>query len=108
MKKQRLYRVVFQAQGEVIEIFAKEVTQGGLFGFVEIGDLVFGERSTVVVDPAEEKLQEKFKDVESFFLPLHAVIRVDVVNKQGKAKISKIEGGSNVTPFPIYTPTAER
>ena len=107
MSKQRLYRVVYQAQGELIEIFAKEVSQGGLFGFVEIGELVFGERSSVVVDPAEEKLQEQFKDVDSFFVPLHAVTRIDVVNKQGKAKISKIEGGSKVTPFPIYTPGAE-
>ncbi len=105
MSKQHLYRVVYQAQGEVIEIFARQVSQGGLFGFIEIGELVFGERSSVVVDPAEERLKEQFKDVDSFFLPMHSVLRVDVVNKQGKAKISKAEGGSNVTPFPIYTPT---
>ncbi len=108
MSKQRLYRVVYQAQSEVIEIFAKQVSQGGLFGFVEIGELVFGERSSVVVDPGEEKLKDQFKDVESFFVPLHAVVRIDVVNKQGTAKISKIEGGSKVTPFPVYTPSAER
>ncbi len=103
MSKKRLYRVVFQGQGELIEIFARQVSQGGLFGFVEIGELVFGERSTVVVDPSEEKLKEQFKDVDSFFVPLHAVVRIDVVNKQGTAKISKLEGGGKVTPFPIYT-----
>lgn len=91
----------------MIEIYAREVSQGAMFGFVEIGDLVFGERSSVVVDPSEEKLQEQFKDVESFFVPLHAVARIDVVKKQGKAKISKIEGGSKVTPFPVYTPGGE-
>ncbi len=107
MSKQRLYKVVYQGQGEIIEVFAREVTQGGLFGFVEIGQLVFGERSSVVVDPAEEKLKETFKNVESFFLPLHAVLRIDVVNKQGTAKISKVEDGGKVTPFPIYTQKPE-
>lgn len=107
MSKKHLYRVIFQSQGEVIEIFARQVSQGGLFGFIEIGELVFGERSTVVVDPSEEKLKEQFKDVESFYLPMHAVIRLDVVSKQGTAKISKLEGDGKVTPFPIYTQKPE-
>ena len=107
MSKKRIYRVVFQSQDEVIEIFAKEVSQGGMFGFVEIGDLVFGERSSLVVDPSEEKLKDQFEDVESFFIPMHAVVRIDVVKKKGTAKISKIDGGGKVTPFPIYTPSAD-
>ena len=43
--EKRLYRVVFLNQGKVYEIFARIVAQGGLFGFVEIEDLVFGEKS---------------------------------------------------------------
>jgi len=31
------------------------VSHGSLFGFIEVEELVFGERTTVVVDPAEEK-----------------------------------------------------
>lgn len=107
MSKKRLYRVVFQGQGEVVEIFARNVSQGGLFGFVEIGELVFGERSSLVVDPSEEKLKEQFKDVESFFVPMHTVLRIDVVSKQGTAKIHKIEGGGKVTTLPIYTRTPD-
>jgi len=33
------------------------VSHGNLFGFIEVEELVFGERSTVVVDPAEEKIK---------------------------------------------------
>lgn len=102
MSKARLYRVVFQGQGEVIEIYARSISQNGFFGFVEVGELVFGERSGLVVDPSEEKLKSQFEQVDSFFVPLHAVLRIDVVNKQGTAKISKMEGGK-VTPFPVYT-----
>lgn len=107
MSQQRLYRVVYQGQGEVIEVFARSVSQGGLFGFVEIGELVFGERSSVVVDPSEERLKAQFADVTSFFVPVHAVLRIDCVTRGGSARVRKLEGGANVTPFPVYTQTPE-
>jgi hypothetical protein len=39
---------------------------------------------------------------------MHAIIRIDEVDKQGTSKISKLESG-NVTqfPVPIYTPGKE-
>ena len=47
MTKEILYRVVFMSQGQVYEIYAREVGHGELFGFVEVEQLVFGERTTV-------------------------------------------------------------
>ena len=44
-KKQTIFRINFLHQGEVYEIFARSVSQGGLFGFIEIEDILFGERS---------------------------------------------------------------
>ena len=99
--KQRLYRVQFNNQGQVYEVYAREVSHGAMLGFVEIGKLVFGERTTVVVDPGEEKLKTEFENVERFYVPVHAVIRIDEVNRQGPARILG-EGGSKVTPFPLY------
>lgn len=104
MKKQRLYRVIFQSGGEVYEIYARNVSQGVLFGFVEIADLVFGERSELLVDPAEEKLKAQFEGVACFHVPMHAVMRIDEVDKQGVARIETVDGGAGkVTPFPVYT-----
>ncbi len=57
MAEKNLYRIVFMSQGHVYEIYAREVGQGALFGFVEVEQLVFGERTTVVVDPSEEKIK---------------------------------------------------
>ena len=51
MAKKTLYRVSFMSQGQVYEIYANSVEQGMLFGFIEIEELVFGKRSSVVVDP---------------------------------------------------------
>ena len=104
MSKQRLYRVTFTNQGQVYEIYARAVSHGGLLGFVEVEQLVFGEKSTVVVDPGEEKLKTEFAHVTRSYIPVHAVIRIDEVSKPGAAKISPLaDGTSNVMPFPTFT-----
>lgn len=105
MTDKRVYRIVFVNQGKVYEIYAEGVGQGSLFGFVELEGLLFEERSDVVVDPSMEKLKSEFQGVERTYVPMHSVIRIDEVSKQGSARISDTEGG-NVTPFPfpVYTP----
>ena len=105
MSKEPLFKVVFMSQGKVYEVYARSVGQGDLFGFVVIEELVFGERSTVVVDPGEEKIKSEFKDVRRTYLPMHSIIRIDEVDKQGTAKISKLEGGNVAQfPMPVFTP----
>lgn len=105
MKKKQLFRVIFMSQGKVYEIYARSVDHGAMFGFVEVEEFVFGERTTVVVDPSEEKIKSEFKNVKRTYLPMHSIIRIDEVDKQGVSKISKLEG-SNVAqfPLPVYTP----
>ncbi|RMF98743.1 MAG: DUF1820 family protein [Gammaproteobacteria bacterium] len=105
MAAKRLYKVLFVNQGKVYELYARSVSHGGLFGFVEIEELVFGERTTMVVDPAEERIQTEFAGVKRSYIPMHAILRIDEVEKQGVSKITKVEG-SNVTqfPMPVYTP----
>lgn len=102
MSKTKLYRISFHNHGQVYEVYAGQVSHGGMPGFVEVEKLVFGERSTVVLDPSEEKLKSEFANVDRFYVPLHAVIRIDEVSKQGAARI--VPGGENskVTPFPLY------
>ena len=97
--KTRVYRVSFHNQGKVYEIYAQSVSHGGMPGFVEVEKLLFGEKSAVVVDPSEEKLKSEFENVERFYVPLHAVIRIDEVSKAGTARISA--GGDKILPFPM-------
>ena len=106
MSSKPIYKVLFLNQGKVYEIYARNVTQtGSLFGFVEVEDIVFDARKSLVVDPAEERLQIEFAGVKKTYLPMHFVLRIDEVDKQGVAKITNAEGG-NVTqfPMPVYTP----
>ena len=108
MSSKPIYKIQFMNQGKVYEIYARNVSHGTLFGFIEVEKLVFGARSTVVVDPAEEKIQAEFADVKKTFLPLHSIIRIDEVVKQGVSKISSAEGGNVAQfPMPIYTPSGQ-
>ena len=100
MAASHIFKVVFANQGKVYEIYARKVGHGQMFGFIEVEELVFGERSSVVVDPAEERIQTEFAGVKRSYLPLHSIIRIDEVRKQGVSKISALEGG-NVTQFPV-------
>lgn len=103
----RIYRVLFHDQGRVCEMYAKQVSQGGLFGFVEIQELIFGARTDVVIDPSEERLRQEFEGVKRIHLPMHAVIRIDEVEKEGTGRIGeRRDGEASVTPFPVpvYTP----
>jgi hypothetical protein len=104
MSRKAIYKVIFHNQGRIYEIYARNVSQGSLFGFVEVEKLVFGEKSAVVLDPSEENLKSEFRNVNRTFIPLHAVIRIDEVSKQGVAKVLAGAGkGGNVMPFPVYT-----
>ncbi|MCH9829469.1 MAG: DUF1820 family protein [Pseudomonadota bacterium] len=105
MTKQRLYRVSFVQQGQVYELYARQISHGGLLGFVEVEQIVFGEKSSVVVDPTEERLKSEFENVERFYVPVHQIVRIDEVKSQGAARIKPVAGDSSkVTPFPMFTP----
>ena len=101
---QHVYRVLFQNQGQVYEVYARNIYQSELYGFVEIEDYTFSNKSQVVIDPSEEKLRNEFEGVQRSFVPMHAVIRIDEVEKEGVAKITATDG-STVTPFPMPVPT---
>ncbi len=99
MEKKHLYRITFIQQDKVYELYAKSIIQSDLFGFVEISELVFDD-SSIVVDPQEDRLRQEFMDVETIFVTVHAVIRIDVVKKKGSAKIKDYAGaGSDKVTF---------
>jgi hypothetical protein len=100
MASNHIYKVIFVNQGKVYELYARKISHGSLFGFVEIEELVFGGRSSVVVDPGEERLKAEFTGVTRSYLPLQSIVRIDEVRKQGVSKILPLEG-SNVSQFPM-------
>jgi hypothetical protein len=108
MASSHIFKIMFVNQGKVYEVYARKVGQGRLFGFIEVEELVFGERTTVVVDPGEERIKSEFTGVKCTMLPMHSILRIDEVKKQGVSKISTFEG-NNVSQFPMsmYSPAGD-
>lgn len=101
---QPLYRIQFINNGERYELFVREVSQGDLWGFIEIGDFVWDSHSGVVIDTSEEKLKAEFSGVKRTYIPMHNVLRIDAVEKRGKACVSQLDGKVTHFPSPVYTP----
>jgi hypothetical protein len=106
MSSHHIFKVLFVNQGKVYEVYARKVSHGGMLGFVEIEELVFGERAGVLLDPAEERIKAEFEGVKRSFLPMHSVLRIDEVTKRGASKISQYEGNVTQFPAPLFAPPA--
>lgn len=104
MSDDKLYKVVFLNGGKVYELFSRGVTSSGLWGFIEVSELVFETKEGLVVDPTEEKMRQEFEHASVLHLPIQSVLRVEEVKKRGKCLIRDRESGEKVTPFPVSPP----
>lgn len=104
MRKKPLYKITFLNQGRSYEIYARSVQSSELWGFTTIADLVFEDASSLIVDPAEEKLREEFKDTRVLHLPIQSILRIEEVEKRGSAAIRDAASGDKITPFPLPPP----
>ena len=99
MSKKGIYKIVFLQSGEIYEVYAKSIYQSDMYGFIEVEDYIFDQKSLIVVDTSEEKLKTEFKGVNRSYIPINSILRIDEVDKKGSAKITKSKFG-NVMPLP--------
>ncbi|HIF55092.1 MAG: DUF1820 family protein [Methylococcales bacterium] len=104
MVEKQIYKVVFFNKDQMYEIYAKSVYQGDMYGFVIIEDLVFGEKSAIVLDPGEDKLRAEFEGVKRSFIPMHEIVRIDQVERRGVAKITPGVSSSTTNISSLYVP----
>jgi hypothetical protein len=104
MRNKKLYKITFLSQGKVFELYARHVASSALWGFTEVGELVFEEGTSVVVDPTEERLRAEFKNTRVLHLPMHSIVRIEEVEKRGPLAIHDAATGEKVTPFPLAPP----
>jgi hypothetical protein len=103
-RKKPLYKVIFFNHGKVYELFSESVGSSGMWGFIEVSDLVFDNSEGLVVDPTEEKMRQEFSGARVLHLPMQSIIRIEEVEKRGKCLIRDSESGEKVTPFPLSPP----
>lgn len=95
-----IYRILFQHQGECCELFAVRVAQGHLPAFIELEQLVFAERAAG--SATQERLRHTLAEVKRSYIPLHAVVRIDEVERSAV----ECEPRTNIAPLRIGTPRA--
>ncbi len=103
-----IYRVIFNNQGEVYELYTRYIYQSEMYGFIEVEELLFDD-SQMSDESAEpdtksnfEKLKLEFNGVKRSFIPLPSVIRIDEMEKPGVVKVTPSQDDSkgNVRHFP--------
>ncbi len=104
MSTKQVFKVVFYNRNQIYEVYARAIYQSEMYGFIEVEEFVFGEHTQLLVDPAEEKLKNEFAGVKRSYIPMHSVIRIDEVEKEGSGKVSEVKAGDKVTPLPFPTP----
>ncbi len=101
MANSTLYKVIFYNQSQVYEIYARAIYQSEMYGFIEIEEFVFGDRHQLVVDPGEEKLKSEFASVKRSYIPMHAIVRIDEVEKEGVVRITEVKSSDKIAAFPF-------
>ena len=101
MSGEPIYKVIFVNQNQVYELYVRNIYQSDLYGFIEVEEYVFGERSQIVLDPSEERLKNEFSGVKRSYIPMHAILRIDEVEREGTAKVKETKSGSKVTSLPL-------
>ena len=99
MKTKNVYKIIFVQLGEIYEVFAKQIYQSDMYGFIEVEEYIFNKDKQLVVDPSSEKLKNEFLKVKRSYIPVNSVIRIDEVNESGEAKIKENKG--KVRPIPL-------
>jgi len=107
MSHKSIYRILFSCQGKGYEIYARSVEQAEMYGFIAIQGLLFGEKSSLLLDPSEESLKNEFLDVKRLLVPFHQISRIDEVAKEGRGKVVSLSNQSEPNappPMPPSTP----
>lgn len=100
-KKQCIFKILFLQREEVYELYARQVMESDMYGFIVVEELVFGEHSALLIDPAEEKLKLQFDDVKRTYIPIHNLLRIDEVEREEGSRLGGTASNSGqISPFP--------
>ena len=100
MASQSVYKIIFYNQGEIYEIYARDIYQSEMYGFIEVEEFIFGDEDKVILNPGEERLKTEFAGVKRSFIPMQAIIRIDEVERGGEGKVKEIKSTDKVAQFP--------
>lgn len=97
-----VYKVIYEHQEKIYELYASHLTEGALIGFIELEGLLFAADDGETINPGEEKVRQEFKAVGRTYIPVHAILRIDEVDKAHLSSLPKSHAlGDNVRVLPL-------
>ncbi|MBY0544044.1 MAG: DUF1820 family protein [Gammaproteobacteria bacterium] len=99
-----MFRISFISRDradEVSEIYARQVSESDMYGFIVVEEIVFEESSTILLNPTEEKIKREFENVMRTYIPIPSIVRIDEVEREVLTTHTSTESHSNnIVSFP--------
>lgn len=98
MIKNPTFRIILKCGAEITEIYANQIFQSELWGFLEIENFI----AEINNNNPDDKTKKEFSGVKRSYIPITSIVRIDEIEKLESRK-KPIESGSNIKPFPKIT-----
>ena len=92
------FRIILKCGTEIIEIYANQVFQSELWGFLEVEGFIVKTSN----DAPNDKAKKDFTGIKRSYIPITSIVRIDELEKPENSK-KPIKSGSNIKPFPKIT-----
>lgn len=89
-----LFRVVLQNQNDTVEVYARQIFQSELWGFIEMEEFVF---------EGNDVSKALLSGVKRSYVPMTNIIRIDEFELDGTARNTE-KHSTNVRSFPSRVP----
>ena len=87
----KLYKITFLDDNKNhITLYAHNIEQSDMIGFLEIYDFEFPRVSEIILTPGEDAAHELLKSTKRLILPLGLIIRIEELQEEKHAEIIRI------------------
>ncbi|AEI14418.1 Domain of unknown function DUF1820 [Flexistipes sinusarabici DSM 4947] len=86
----KIYKLQFYQDKDILTLYAGTVNPPSFLGLIEVSDIMFMGESDILVTPNEDKIRNEFKNVESTYLPVNSIVRIDYVNLEKETPVIRL------------------
>jgi len=89
--RKKLYKIIFIDEDKKIQtIHSSMLNPSSFLGLVEISDIVFLDKSEIIISPDDGDLKAKFKNVERSYIPLNSIVRIDEITLEKETPVIRL------------------
>ncbi|MGD9808694.1 MAG: DUF1820 family protein [Deferribacterales bacterium] len=89
--RKKLYKIIFIDEDKKIQtIHSSMLNPSSFLGLVEISDIVFLDKSDIIISPDDGNLKAKFKNVERSYIPLNSIVRIDEITLEKETPVIRL------------------